>query len=410
MSVADPVPAPPAASSFRAYLGGLATWFFAMGIGMVMVQWLVTDVLHRSAEDLGLVQMCSMGPSLLFMLWGGAVADRGDPRRQLLICHALAALPPVALAVLALIGELGFAAMIAYGLASGTIAAFAIPARDGLLPRVTHLPMPRAVAITTGMQFLCQLVGIAVAMAADHTGAAPLLFIQALVMLGGVIAVARLTPHLIVRADKSPTVDRGGLIDGIRVVAHSPRIWPVIVLLFAVGLFYVAPFVVVLPIAVRDIYGGGSARLALLNLAFWIGTITASFAMAKIGTTLVHRGRAVVLALSLGVVVLALLASLPPFALLLLMVFVWGTGAGVTMTQGRTIVQMAAPASHRGRVLALFQLGFMGGAPIGAPISGAIAYGYGLSAAMLAAVAGMICVLAAVLATSTIWRERSTPQ
>src|SRR5688500_7328065 len=144
--------APPADPGFRAYLGGLASWFFAMGIAMVMVQWLVTDVLHRSAEDLGVVQMCLMGPSLLFMLWGGVVADRGDPRRQLMICHVLAALPPTSLAVLALIGELGFAAMVVYGLASGTIAAFAIPARDGLLPRVTHLPMPRAVAITTGMQ------------------------------------------------------------------------------------------------------------------------------------------------------------------------------------------------------------------------------------------------------------------
>ncbi len=38
--------------------------------------------------------------------------------------------------------------------AFGIIAAFAIPARDGLLPRVTRLPMPRAVAIATGLQFL----------------------------------------------------------------------------------------------------------------------------------------------------------------------------------------------------------------------------------------------------------------
>lgn len=93
--------------------------------------------------------------------------------------------------------------------------------------------------------------------------------------------------------------------------------------------------------------------------------------------------------------------------MLLALIFVWGTGAGVTMTQGRTIVQMAAPPSHRGRVLALFQLGFMGGAPIGAPIVGVIAYGQGLPTAMLAAVVGMIVVLGVVLATSTIWRQRS---
>jgi MFS family permease len=90
------------------------------------------------------------------------------------------------------------------------------------------------------------------------------------------------------------------------------------------------------------------------------------------------------------------------------LIFIWGTGAGVTMTQGRTIVQMAAPPSHRGRVLALFQLGFMGGAPIGAPIVGAIASHHSLTAAMMAAVLGMIVVIALVVATSTIWRERTT--
>lgn len=400
-------PEPTADPGFRAYLGGLTSWFLAQGIGMVMVQWLVTDVLHRPADDLGLVQLCAMGPSLLFMLYGGAVADRGDARRQLIICHVLAAIPPVALATLALTGQLGFVAMIVYSIAAGTIAAFAIPARDGLLPRVTRLPMPRAVAIATGMQFLTQLLGIAAAVGADHTGAAPLLIAQGLILLLGVVAIARLHPQPAAHAAQGGTSIVSGLVDGVRVVAHEPRIWPVIALIFAIGLFYVAPFMVVLPIAVRDVYGGGSARLALLNLMFWAGTITASFAIAKYSARLERRGRAMVLALSMGFVVLGLMALLPPFPVVLALIFIWGTGAGVTMTQGRTIVQMAAPASHRGRVLALFQLGFMGGAPIGAPIVGAIASGYSLTAAMLAAVVGMIVVIGIVLATSRIWRERT---
>jgi predicted MFS family arabinose efflux permease len=298
--------------------------------------------------------------------------------------------------------------MVLYAMASGTIAAFAIPARDGLLPRVTRLPMPRAVAIATGMQFLTQLLGIAAAVAADRTGAAPLLIVQGVTLFVGLFAIARLQPQPMARTTGGQGSIVAGLVDGLRVVAHEPRIWPVIALIFAIGLFYVAPFMVVLPVAVRDVYGGGSARLALLNLMFWAGTIAASFAMARFGTGLVHRGRAMVMALSMGFVVLALLALLPPFPVVLGLIFIWGTGAGVTMTQGRTIVQMAAPPSHRGRVLALFQLGFMGGAPIGAPIVGAIASHHSLTAAMMAAVLGMIVVIALVVATSTIWRERTT--
>src|SRR5919109_3436942 len=83
------------------YLAGLGAWFAAFGIGMVMVEWIVAEVLHQPADRLGLVQMCLMGPSILFMLWGGTVADHGDTRRQLLICHGVAVLPPLGLAILA---------------------------------------------------------------------------------------------------------------------------------------------------------------------------------------------------------------------------------------------------------------------------------------------------------------------
>ncbi len=394
-----------AASALRPYLLGLGAWFASFGIGMVMVQWIVAEVLHQPADRLGIVQMCLMGPSILFMLWGGAVADHSDTRRQLLICHALAALPSLGLATLAAGGHLSLAAMIVYGLATGTISAFAIPARDGLLPRVTALPLPRAVAMATGAQFLAQLIGIALATSADAVGAVPLLALQAAIMLAGGIAIFRLAPQPpAMRAHDAPT-GLAALWDGVRVAGKSPQIWPVLVLLFAVGLFYVATFMVVLPIAVRDVYGGGSARLALVNLVFWCGTIAASFGMMRVGATMQRRGRAIIGALCVGIVVLLAISTLPPFPVLLLLVFCWGMGAGVTMTQGRTIVQVATPASHRSRVLALFQLGFMGGAPIGAPIVGAIARGWSLPTAMWTACAGMLCVVVLVTALSTIWRQ-----
>lgn len=400
------VPAPPTpARQLPPYLLGLGTWYLALGIAMVMVQWIVTEILRQPADRLGLVQMCLMGPSILFMLWGGTVADHGDTRRQLLICHGLAALPPLALAALAQRGELSLLAMVVYGLASGTVSAFAIPARDGLLPRVTTIPLPQAVAMATGAQFLCQLLGIALATTADTLGAVPLLAVQGGVMLLGGIAVWRLAPQPpLKRADDAPE-GWAALWDGVRVARRSSQIWPVLVLLFAVGLLYGAAFVVVIPIAVRDVYGGGSVRLALVNLMFWIGIIAASFAMMRIGARLRRRGRSMIVALSWGMLVLFGMSLLPPFPVLLLLALAWGLGAGVTMTQGRVIVQVATPPSHRSRLLALFQLGFMGGTPIGAPLIGMVAQGWSLSGALWVSCLGMLAVLAVVAATSAIWRQ-----
>jgi hypothetical protein len=394
-----------ASNALPPYLAGLGAWFAAFGIGMVMVQWIVAEILHQPADRLGLVQLCLMGPAILFMLWGGTVADHGDTRRQLLVCHGLAVLPPLGLAILAAGDKLSFAVMIAYALANGTISAFAIPARDGLLPRVTSLPLPQAVAMATGAQFMCQLLGIALATTADGVGAVPLLTAQSMIMLAGGIAIWRLPPQPpIPRADGAPD-GLAALWDGVRLARTSPQIWPVLVLLFAVGAFYGAAFMVVIPIAVRDIYGGGSVRLAAVNFVFWVGVIAASFTLMRVGGNLARRGRSIVLALCWGLAVLLVISFLPPFPVLLALVLLWGAGAGVTMTQGRTIVQVAAPASHRSRMLALFQLGFMGGAPLGAPIIGAIAHRWSLSGSMWIAFAGMLCVLMLIVMGSGIWRH-----
>ena len=53
--------------------------------------------------------------------------------------------------------------------------------------------------------------------------------------------------------------------------AKSDQIWPVLLLNFGVGIFYVGPFMAVLPLVVRDNYAGGALELSYVNLAFWAG-------------------------------------------------------------------------------------------------------------------------------------------
>ena len=146
--------------------------------------------------------------------------------------------------------------------------------------------------------------------------------------------------------------------------------WPVLLINFGIGVFYVGPFMAVLPIVVRDVYHGGAAEIAYINLAFWAGTIVAAFAFAGLARRFALRGRMVVTAVSVGSVILLGMALQPPFLAFNALCFVWGLGAGVTLTQGRTILQIVAPPTHRARLMSLFQLGIGGGGPIGAFIAG----------------------------------------
>ncbi len=393
-------------SAFAAYLAGLGSWFVPLGIQMVLFPWLVAVVLRMDAFAVGVAQMAIMAPSLLFLPLGGLVADRGNPRKLLLRYHLLYAIPPLILAGVLARDGLSYPLLIVYGMAAGSIGAFAMPTRDALLPTVAGDNLPRAVALATALQFGGQLIGIACASSADRIGAPPLLILQASLVLLGLLAVLRLPepkPHPPV---KHPGFWRS-VSEGVSAAAKSEQIWPVLLLNFGVGVFYVGPFSATLPLVVRDSYHGGSADLAYVNLAFWSATIVAAMVFAAFGRRFTLRGRLIALAVAVGAAILLALASLPPFPVFVALNFVWGVGAGITLTQSRTIVQIVAPPTHRARLMSLFQIGLGGGGPIGALLAGSIASVWGTKAALMIPAFAMMAMIAVILARSRLWSMRT---
>ena len=100
-----------------------------------------------------------------------------------------------------------------------------------------------------------------------------------------------------------------------------------------------------------------------------------------------------ILALSLGLPFLGTLAA----------AFVWGIFVAGFHSMGRAIIQEAAPADHRARVLAVYALSMQGATVIGAPMVGLLAAMLGplgvfvfCAGAMLVFV-GIICLATPVL-------------
>ena len=74
------------------------------------------------------------------------------------------------------------------------------------------------------------------------------------------------------------------------------------------------------------------------------------------------------------------------------------------MSASRTIVQSRAPASHRGRLLSIYQLSFLGGAPIGALIFGVLVDIIGnLHATPLVPMIAMFIILSSVVFSTRLW-------
>ena len=394
---------PPPVRAFPWYLAGVSSWFASSGMQTIVFPWLVTVVLHEPAARVGVAQMSLMAPSIFLMLLGGAVADRADCRRLLVRGHLVAALPPLLLGLAIAQGWLTYGGLIAYALAVGTAGAFVMPARDAMLTRVAAGGLGRAVAVMTATQFAAQIGGIALGGAAGAIGAPALLLLQAaLLAFGGVVAL-RLPPAPPV-AGFATHSRLHAMRDGLLAAAQSPILVPVLIANLAVGVLYVGAFLVILPLIVRDVYGGDSAQLSLVSLGFWGGTIGSTLVQIRLGA-LRRPGRAIVIALLLGDGVLAAMAWPIAFPAFVALCLVWGLGAGVVMTQARTLVQAAAPETHRARILSLFQLGLMGGAPVGALLIGYLVALTGPHGAAIYPVACMLLVLAGLLVRSRLWQQ-----
>jgi len=353
----------PAASPYAWFVTTVGSWALAMGLHQVVYAWLVVGELQQTATWAGIAQMVPMLPALAFLLLGGALADRVDRRRLTLVLHLLAALVAAALGALVAADRGSLAVLLGYGFAWGTLQAFNAPARDAMVSEVAGPDLMRAVTGVTLVQFAASALGARLGGLGVWLGSPALLALQAAVLALGLLPASRLPRDL--RTARLAT-DRGGLA-GIRVGLHevwrSERLRPIALLVAANGLFYMGPYAVLCPILVRDVYRSGLGELSLVMTALPVGTIAGSAAVLLRGG--VRRQGLIFLRALVGVALC--LVSFPfglPFPAFVAAIFVWGVCHSLFFNTSRTLFQQAAPASHRGRVLAVHSLAFLGMAPI----------------------------------------------
>ena len=76
-------------------------------------------------------------------------------------------------------------------------------------------------------------------------------------------------------------------------------------------------------------------------------------------------------------------------------------------TLANSSIQLTTPAEMRGRVMGIYMLVFLGGAPLGAPLTGWVAEQFGTRIAMLAG--AVISIAATAVVAVLIARQRGVP-
>ncbi len=409
-----------------AYLIVQSSWFMAFGLQMVLFPYLISYRLGLGAAELGLANVALSLPSVLFLLLGGVVAERAPGKPLLIALHLLAALPAFGLSYALATGQLSFPLMVAYGVALGTVGAFMMPARDAILNEVVErrtrigsgVTLQQGVAFATVAQFAAQILGLILGGYADQGTTMPwflggfefgglaawrLLMIQGCIVAAGAVAALLLAKGRQVRTGRSGlTAAFGDIGEGFAAVRANPRLWAMTALMFGVGVFVIGSFLVVLPIINRDIYNLGSDGIRDMFVTFWFGAFVSSVALSLLRH--VRRpGRLLLGAQFLGsTAILAVLFDVPHWTFLLI-VFAWGLAAGVSISMSRSIVQNAAPKDQLARVLSIYQLGFMAGAPFGAFLMGQLTDLLGPHTVAIVPAAGMSALIVWMVLRTPIW-------
>jgi MFS family permease len=392
----------------------VSLYFFAFGMQFVLFPSLVAFSLEATAAGVGLAQSALSAPMFCFLLFGGLLAERAKAGPTLAVLQVCFAFASIVLSVTIASGALTYTVLVAYAIVVGACAAFMMPVRDAALNGVVmresargrHTPIATAAATTTAVQIGAQIAGILFARFAGASPA-PFLAVQALVLVvGAVVALFLQAPrptgheHTVMGAIRD-------MRDGLAYSFRNPIMSPMLISAAYVGVFVIGSFQVLFPLIIREAYGGDAqsqaARLGAVFATFWGASFVSAVILSRL-KPLLQPGRALIASHIISAGALSTFAVHKPFLWFVGIVVIWGLAAGVAISMSRTIVQGAADQQFLGRVLAVYSMGFMGGAPIGSALVGFAASELGPALASLLPAAGLAIAALALALMTPLWR------
>ena len=149
--------------NYQLFFAGQFVSLIGTWMQSVAQSWLVYR-LTGSSTMLGVAAFASQAPVLLFATIGGAVADRVDRHRIIVITQTVSMILPLMLAALTLTGTVRVWHVLALAACLGVVNAFDIPARQSfIVEMVGRDDLMNAIALNSSMFNGARVVGPAVA-------------------------------------------------------------------------------------------------------------------------------------------------------------------------------------------------------------------------------------------------------
>jgi MFS family permease len=389
--------------NFRLFFGGQSISLIGTWMTRIATSWLVYR-LTGSALLLGLVGFVGQIPTFLLAPFAGVWVDRLDRRKVLVWTQVLAGLQSLILAVLTLAKVVTIHEVLILSVFQGLINAFDMPGRQAFLIEMVEdkKDLGNAIAINSSMVNVARLLGPSLGgLIIAGVGEGYCFLIDAISYIAVIasLLMMHIRPNIAsaVVGRKRPSM-MVQLREGWDFVSTFVPI-RAILLLFAVCSLMGMPYTVLMPIFASKVLHGGPHTLGFLMGAAGCGALVAAISLAfrrsVVGLTRVVPTSAAIFGASLILFGLSHVLWLS----LLLMLFV-GYGMMQGMAASNTIVQTLVKENMRGRVMSYYTMAFVGMAPFGSLLAGALAHFFSAPTAIM--FTGSCCVLGALWFTTQL--------
>lgn len=392
---------PLADRDFRIFWGGESISVLGDQFHFVALAWLVLEM-SGSGLALGTILMAAAIPRAILMVFGGAIADRVEPKVLVFRSNALRAVVVGIVAALILSEQVELWQLVIMAVVFGAVDAFFYPAIQTLIPLL--MPGERLAASNALFQATGQLIGLVGPAAAGVTvavvGTGLAFVLDAVSFVVAAVAILLVHGGLRATAGRPASIDSAG---GAEVTTASavpsgpaastsastppetstegrPSVWreiragaaytfrdpglrTLIIMSAALNFAFTGPVTVGLPWLADQRFDAGSVGFGIMISGFGAGALIGAIVAGSL-RRIPHRGvTLLVVSGSLGVG-LALIGLAPSVAVVTGLAFVMGIGVGFVNVVVMTWVQHRTEIAMLGRVMSLLMLAGTGLAPI----------------------------------------------
>jgi predicted MFS family arabinose efflux permease len=384
--------------AFMVFLSARTISYAGTGITTVVLPVLVYK-LTRSPAWVASVNAIEAVPYIILGLLAGAVADRLNRKKIMVICDAAAALLLIAVPVAAALHLLVLAQVFIVALGIAAVFVWFDAANFGTLPvLVDRAQLPVAASVIGSSGTIAFLIGPTFGAALLTVMAAPyaLAFDAATYVMSALLLMSIRRPFMRPRHKPGQRERiRTDIAEGLRFLWHQPVIRTMTFAVFCACLSWGGAFGLLVIYANRALH---MTRVDVrLGLLYSVGELGSLISIAAIPMLLKRLpiGQLAAAFLAANAAALALLSAAPSYGWALLAFFFYELVYVVVTTTGITVRQMLTPDHLQSRVNTAGRMIAWGGTPVGALLGGLLAellpirLTFGLLAVGVAAGAGL---------------------